>query len=157
MMKNKLQLDMQKFQDLQIVLEQDKQNNHFRNKFTSLYQVQKQILDTIKEHKLGLMFRFESVVHEDFTTTINVIVTHKECEEMLVNTVPLVLKDTTNPQALGSALTYARRYILTLTFGLCDQEVDDDGEQANGHSNQSENSQNQPQTNKKTFNYRGNN
>lgn len=150
-MKNKLHEDMQKFQDLQIVLEQDKENKHFRNKFTSLYQVQKQILDAIKEHKLGLRYRFESVVHENFNTTVNVIVTHDECEDMIVNIFPIVLKDTTNPQALGSALTYTRRYGLTLTFGLCDQEVDDDGEQGNGQPNQTKDL---PKTNKQ-FNIRG--
>ncbi len=35
------------------------------------------------------------------------------------------LKDPTNPQALGSAITYARRYALCSIIGIC--PVDDDG------------------------------
>jgi hypothetical protein len=38
------------------------------------------------------------------------------------------LKDPTNPQAAGSALTYARRYALCAAIGIC--PVDDDGNAA---------------------------
>jgi hypothetical protein len=38
------------------------------------------------------------------------------------------LKDATNPQAAGSALTYARRYALSAIMGIC--PVDDDGNAA---------------------------
>ncbi|OFI48848.1 hypothetical protein BG261_05520 [Floricoccus tropicus] len=42
-------------------------------------------------------------------------------------------KRTNKAQALGSALTYARRYSLSMAFGIA-SEIDDDGEQANGNS-----------------------
>ena len=60
----------------------------------------------------------------------------------------LVLKDINNTQAIGSAITYARRYGLCLTFGLCDQECDDDGNAGSGKPKQSVPSG-------KTFNMRG--
>ena len=38
------------------------------------------------------------------------------------------VKDATNPQAMGSALTYARRYALSAVLGVCPE--DDDGNKA---------------------------
>ena len=145
--RSKLQTDLHKFQKKQIVLIQDKENPHYGNTFTSLYQVQKQILDTIDELKLGLEF-FTRSAQDEHGSFIEIVVKHNECDDQIRNRVPLVLKDTNNPQAIGSAITYARRYGLCLTFGLCDQECDDDGNAGAGKPKPAKASG-------KTFNMRG--
>lgn len=48
----------------------------------------------------------------------------------------LTLQSSTNPQDIGSAITYARRYSLGTTFGI-NSEADDDGEKANESTNKS--------------------
>ena len=145
--RSKLQSDLQKFQAEQIILEQDKENPHYGNTFTSLFQVQKQILETIDKLKLGLEF-FTRSGHDELGSFIEIVVKHNECDDQIRNRIPLVLKDTNNPQAIGSAITYARRYGLCLTFGLCDQECDDDGNAGAGKPKASKPSG-------KTFNMRG--
>ncbi len=147
MTRSKLQSDMSKFQAEQVVLEQDKRNPHYNNTFTSLFQVQKQILETIDKLKLGIEF-FTRSGHDELGSFIEIVIKHKECDDMISNRIPLVLKDINNPQAIGSAITYARRYGLCLTFGLCDQECDDDGNAGSGKPKQSVPSG-------KTFNMRG--
>lgn len=51
--------------------------------------------------------------------------------EVLSGEYQLPLKDPTNAQAAGSAITYARRYALCSVLGIC--PVDDDGNAASGH------------------------
>jgi hypothetical protein len=130
-MRSKLQTDLQRFQAEQVILEQDKKNPHYGNTFTSLFQVQKQILETIDKLKLGIEY-FTRSGHDELGSYIEIVVKHQECDDQIRNRIPLVLKDTNNPQAIGSAITYARRYGLCLTFGLCDQECDDDGNASAG-------------------------
>jgi hypothetical protein len=48
--------------------------------------------------------------------------------ESIGRTFNIPVKDATNPQAVGSALTYARRYALSAVLGVCPE--DDDGNKA---------------------------
>ena len=49
----------------------------------------------------------------------------KTTGECLTQSFDMPVKDPTNPQAVGSALTYARRYALCAVMGICPE--DDDG------------------------------
>lgn len=51
--------------------------------------------------------------------------------QFMRSTVP-ILPDDNGPQALGSAITYLRRYVLQTMLGLCAEE-DDDGNNASGN------------------------
>jgi len=63
-------------------------------------------------------------------------------EEFLKIETPLLLKDKNNPQALGSALTYARRYNRVTLLGL--EQEDDDGNAAAGKTQQNQAQQTYP-------------
>lgn len=52
--------------------------------------------------------------------------------EFISGLTPVLLKEPNNPQALGSAITYARRYGLSAILTLVTEEEDDDGNKAKG-------------------------
>ena len=89
-------------------------------------------LDTIMERikpvlaANGLAF-IQSMSGESLTTTI----LHKSGEWVQSEALPIRV-DEAGSQALGSAITYARRYALTAMFGLVTDE-DDDGNTADGN------------------------
>ena len=66
--------------------------------------------------------------HEDVLITT---VYHAESGEFMQSEQVLRIKDASNPQAYGSALTYARRYALAGIF--CLNQLDDDGNAATGY------------------------
>lgn len=55
----------------------------------------------------------------------------------VIGVMPLVAKDLNDPQKIGGALTYMRRYSLTCILGI--QEVDDDGNEASNAKTKSTN------------------
>ena len=60
---------------------------------------------------------------------------HIETGQMLESVYDIVCKDATNPQHLGSGVSYARRYSLTSLLGLnIDDGSDDDGNNATGNN-----------------------
>lgn len=63
--------------------------------------------------------------------TVETVLLHISGEWMSSDT-PIVCKSANNPQDLGSAITYARRYALQSFIGL--PAVDDDDEKATDHS-----------------------
>lgn len=59
---------------------------------------------------------------------LQTILVYGNSGEQLTSWFHLPLKDPTNPQALGSAITYMRRYALCAALGICPE--DDDGNSA---------------------------
>tara|TARA_R100000388_G_scaffold95006_1_gene85220 strand:- start:6108 stop:6629 length:522 start_codon:yes stop_codon:yes gene_type:complete len=107
----------------------DSTNPHFKNDYASL----EAVIHTCRkalEHNITFSqmidFEVDTIVgnrHEFVITTI----THTESGETKTSRCPLKVKDEKNPQAMGSAITYAKRYSLLAIFGLA---VDDDAETA---------------------------
>jgi len=62
--------------------------------------------------------------------TLTTLLAHFESGEFVQSTITLAPVKDNNPQAVGSALTYARRYTLSAVLGLPIGEDDDDGHQA---------------------------
>ena len=123
---NALHQALVKFHNLKIELPQDKENPFFTSKYTSLKCVQDTIIDTVAEHDLGLSF-LTYAKKDELGSFIEVVVMHRESEDVIAHRVPLIMKDQSDPQKMGSSITYARRYGLCLAFGLVDQASDDDG------------------------------
>lgn len=115
-------------------------NPHFGNKYSPLDEVLR-VLKPLFEEGWTVT---QSVVGE---TTINVNGTEDKSERMFITSVRnpegnlvsqvsfpfFVGKE--DPQGLGSALTYARRYGLCLAFNLAGED-DDDAEAAHGRSDE---------------------
>ena len=68
--------------------------------------------------------------------SVETILLH-ESGEFMTSQTPIVCKSANNPQDLGSAITYARRYGLQSFIFL--PAVDDDGEKATDHNSTSQN------------------
>lgn len=65
---------------------------------------------------------------EQGSLAISTIIMHESGQS--INTGSVVLTATGTPQAIGSAITYARRYSLSLAFGVASDSDDDAGEAA---------------------------
>lgn len=90
------------------------------------YEVLADVLDIVKPalHANGLCLK-QGVTMEEGTTVMRTGVAYGDMVYIL-DTLPLTIPS--DPQAAGSAITYARRYGLKTAFGLAG--VDDDGEAA---------------------------
>lgn len=112
-------------------------NPHFKNKFSTL----EDLIDSSRD----ILTRFGLAVtqYPDSDGQSNFLVTklkHVSGEEE-VSRALLVLKDTTDIQKLGSAISYMKRYAYAAICGIATSEGDDDGHavsssrpQENGHS-----------------------
>ena len=105
----------------------DSSNPHFKSRFASLAQT------VIRNRKvaagLGLAITQHPIVEEARAGTV--IRVEHESGEFMESTLMLPLVKQT-PQAVGSAISYARRYQLNAVLGVApvNEDDDDDGEQA---------------------------
>tara|TARA_R110002049_G_scaffold69404_4_gene179851 strand:+ start:1859 stop:2383 length:525 start_codon:yes stop_codon:yes gene_type:complete len=139
-----------KFQDLNIKAIKDSTNPHFRSKYADLTSVINAVnhgaefglsftqvidYDIIKSDKITTVIDKEGVEHiqkyQDLNKDIFVITTisHIVDKDILRSKVPVLINgnDKDNPQKMGSAITYAKRYGLQSLYGLAS---DDDANSA---------------------------
>lgn len=88
------------------------------------------ILDSIEPALMEQGFFITHFLDEAQSSLVTQIV-HVKTGESLKCSVKLLLKESDNMQALGSAITYARRYSLLMLLGLSVDD-DDDGNTASG-------------------------
>lgn len=105
--------------------EKDGENPHFRSKFATLATVMKLALPILSKHKLSVM-QFVTTMPEGGSGLATVIL--HTSGEYIGSTMPLLLVKN-DPQAQGSAITYAKRYALMAAIGMVADE-DDDAEKA---------------------------
>lgn len=104
-------------------LHKDATNPHFKSQFVSLTNVVANVGPILNKH--GIVFLQFPTTLPDGSPGLRTRLEHAETSEYVEDTMPLMLaKD--DPQAQGSALTYARRYSLMAILGLVADE-DDDG------------------------------
>ena len=102
----------------------DKVNPHFKSKYASL----ESVIKAVKPHllKYGILYRQVSKYTENGICIETIF--HGHGEELGTGEIFLPV-DKRTAQGFGSALTYARRYSLSLACGIGSEE-DDDGNQA---------------------------
>lgn len=100
----------------------DKENPHFRSKFASLANISKIVLPKLAEH--GLVFSVGSFVDNG----VLIVDAHLIHEDGTSRSAQFPVTET-NPQKVGSAVTYYRRYALAALTGIVADE-DDDGNAA---------------------------
>lgn len=109
-------------------LTKDAKNPHFRNTYISLGKLLDVVLPKLNAKGL-VLFQTPSVLGFDNSKpSLKTAFVDVETGETVEGEVPLMLEKD-NPQGLGSAITYARRYALMSMLGLVADE-DDDGEKA---------------------------
>lgn len=103
----------------------DSNNPHFKSKYADLSSVWAAIKPALQACGLGVLQPLAEAPagHVGVTT----ILVH-ESGQTLSSTSFIPFRDATNPQAAGSAITYARRYALSSLLGVCPE--DDDGNSA---------------------------
>lgn len=104
-------------------------NPYFNSKYADLKTVVEALKQPLKEAGLSYYFRLQERVTEGSSTwVVELVVMTAEQETYIA--FPFSQSD---PQKMGSALTYAKRYLLTTVFNVIAEE-DDDGNAASGNT-----------------------
>jgi hypothetical protein len=114
-----------------VAVSKDSQNPFFSSTYADL----ESVINAIKEplNNAGIVF-LQTIDHFDDLTILETRLLHKSGEWISSHT-PIVVKDKNNPQAMGSGITYSKRYALQAICGL--PTTDDDGEAAMGRKKES--------------------
>lgn len=105
----------------------DRKNDHFRSKYADLASCWDACREPLSSNGLSVVqFPCPSLPGH---VGLRTLLLH-ESGEMIEDVFHMPVKDATNPQAVGSALTYARRYALCSVVGIAPEE--DDGNAAAG-------------------------
>lgn len=130
-----LKTAMLEFQKLSISASKDGKNPHFQSNYATL----EAVIDAVNEgNKFGLFFTQEIKyidVYESSTEMtesklfplVRTTVHHVNDDNTYVSECPIILQPASlqNPQKLGAAITYLKRYTLQSVYGLPSE--DDDG------------------------------
>ncbi len=104
------------------------ENPHFRSKYATLDEIWESIRKSV--NKAGLIV-FCTIEADGGERTLTTHIAEVKSGEEIACSFPLAVNGSASPQALGSALTYARRYTLsTLLQIVTGDGADDDGEAA---------------------------
>jgi len=110
-----------KFHSVMGKVSKDAKNPFFKNKYASLSNIIEAVTKPLNDNGLSVL---QLPCIEGLTTTLL-----HESGEWISSTSSTPVKDATDPQKLGSAITYARRYALGAVLSLNIDE-DDDGQKA---------------------------
>jgi len=109
-------------------IEKDSTNPHFKNKYASLDGIMDEVRPMLAEEGLSVL-QMPSGLDGRLKLTTMLIHTSGEW----IESAPIEMQPVkSDPQGIGSATTYARRYSLCAFLGLSTGDLDDDG---NGSSN----------------------
>ena len=134
---------MTKFQQLAVKATKDSSNPFFKSTYADLSAV----IGAVGEAtQFGLSFtqivnydntiltdgEHSQFMHRDFY--VETVVTHDVDTKTLTSRIPIIIPDNkkADPQAMGSAITYVKRYALQAVYGLATE--DDDGNRAAGNT-----------------------
>jgi hypothetical protein len=111
-------------------VEPDAVNPHYGSKFTSLGKLLSVATPVLNKHGIALSQMPSQDEQGRPALTTRLTFKGNESDE---STMPLLMTKS-DPQSLGSALTYAKRYALAAVLAIADQE-DDDGNAATSNGN----------------------
>ena len=111
------------FQKLNITIEKDAINPHFKNSYSSLNEVLSKVKKPLND--LGVVI-LQSPVVTPTNSFLQTVLLDTEDDTQIESLTAFV--NATDMQKLGGAITYARRYSLVSMLGL--EDADDDGNTA---------------------------
>lgn len=101
----------------------DSKNPHFKNEYASLDSILTEVIPVLRVNGLCLT---QPVINESGAYLVRSTVTDPDTSDFIHSDFPILSKDVTNPQAMGSGVTYAKRYSISALLGIRTGE-DDDG------------------------------
>lgn len=104
-------------------IEKDGTNPHFKNRYTTLDAILDEVRPMLAEQGLSVIQMPSGDGEQLKLTTMLVHITGEWIESDAINMRPVK----NDPQGVGSATTYARRYSLCAFLGLSTGDIDDDG------------------------------
>ena len=124
-----LKTAMHEFQKLSISASKDGKNPHFQSNYATL----EAVIEAVNQgNKFGLYFTQEItyVFHAEHAVPVPAVRTtvhHINDDNTYISECPIILQPASlqNPQKLGAAITYLKRYTLQSVYGLPSE--DDDG------------------------------
>lgn len=99
-------------------------NPHLKSKYADLEDSWEAIREPLSKNGLSI---WQGVVPQDEGPALRTLLMH-ESGQWLESIMPMVMKDASNPQVVGTVISYYRRYALKAAVGLYD--TDDDGASA---------------------------
>lgn len=123
----------------------NKTNPHFKSKYADLASVRDAIIPIMSSHDISII---QTTKRDDSCVVLVTTMLHKS-GEFISSEYPVLCANQT-PQAMGSALTYARRYSLAAIAGIA-AEDDDDGNVAQQQQPKPQQKQDQEQIPKIVF------
>lgn len=118
---NELAVALNKAQADFMVAKKDAKNPFFKSKYATLNAVYEAVAEALLKNGLSVI---QPIVGDAVETTL----IHTS-GQFITSSCPIVCAKQNDPQAMGSAITYARRYSLASLLGVMTDE-DDDGEKA---------------------------
>lgn len=111
------------------IIGKDAENPHFKSEYVSLEKLWTVVKPLLKE--AGLIVIQTPGLMDGTKLTMETCVIHQESGQFMISAGQMPTgKD--GPQAVGSAITYARRYFLASCLSVVAGDEDDDGEAAEG-------------------------
>jgi hypothetical protein len=107
-------------------VERDRKNDHFKSKYATLESVLNVVVPALNKCGIALM-QYPGYIG-DCRVCIYTKLVHADTGYVLEFVSEIPVKDTSDPQKLGSAITYGKRYALLAACGLGTE--DDDGNAA---------------------------
>ena len=120
---NELAVALNKAQSEFMVAKKDAKNPFFKSKYATLNSVYEAVAPALLSNGFTII---QPIVDNNVETTL----VHTS-GQFITSSCPIVCAKQNDPQAMGSAITYARRYSLASLLGVMTDE-DDDGEKAMG-------------------------
>ena len=122
---NELAVALNKAQSDFMVAKKDAKNPFFKSKYATLNSVYEAVAPALLANGFTII---QPIVDNNVETTL----VHAS-GQFITSSCPIVCAKQNDPQAMGSAITYARRYSLASLLGVMTDE-DDDGEKAMGRT-----------------------
>jgi len=130
--KHTIKTALLEFQKLAVTAKKDGKNPHFRSNYSTL----ESVIEAVKQgNQFGLFFTqemtYDYVSNDDGSNVVVPVVStkvmHEHDDTVIESKLPIMLAQTNmeNPQKIGSAITYYKRYTLQSVYGLPSE--DDDG------------------------------
>ena len=106
----------------------DGDNPYFSSSYLTLGKLLDKVLPIMQKHNVLLLQTPSAVITDsNLFGTLKTEMIDGETDDLLFSSEMLLATKSQDPQAQGSAITYARRYALMTILGIVPAETDDDG------------------------------